>query len=1032
MHRFALIFAVVVLAGASQTTAFAQSVLNLTPSRVVGQPSVNFRSGNPNVVEGRELYAPLDVAVDLSSTPRPVYVADFANHRVLGWRDSQNFASGAMADYVLGQIDKITTLAQGPNTARSLGFSGPAAVAVDSKGNVYVMDSGNNRILRFPKSQILSEEIPIPDMVIGQPGFTTATANQGGISEKSLSLSGTGRGDMAFDSRGNLWVTDPGNNRVLRYPVSALDAGASRPSADVVVGQADFTTGSLATDPPDQAPGSTTINSLNKSILRQPYILAVDPDGRLYVGDTFDRVVVYLPEVTTARIGSRVVGIQVVPQGQQARIDEVVIGRPTGLFIAGNRLGVVDSQLNRIVLYPPYTEWPAESETQISPAANVVIGQQNFARFEANRNQNEPSGAGFSNPTGVFYSGPELWVADTGNNRVLVLPEATASATATRVLGQVALNFSAPNITEGKELFLFQGFGAGNISGNFSDGAGIAIDNNPGGTPRLYIADTFNNRILGYRDARRVRPGDAADIVIGQSDFQRTQFNAPFNTAESLTSSGLFRPSGLAVDSNGDLYVADSGNARVLRFPKPFDNVVPGERMRANLVLGQLSFTAKITDASARNMIYPFGLALTVEGSLVVSDAVHSRLLFFRRPVNGDFTNGQAAERVIGQPDFFTVGGSNAARRLNSPRHIAVDTDDRLYVADAGNNRVQVYDRITTGNNDPDPAFSLTGIQNPQGVWVSPFTGEIWVANTRGDQATRFPRFERLAISTRSDYTIPSSAPLALTQDASGNLYIAEGRNRIAMFYNALRFQTAGNYAERSLAPGTITTLYAAGGGVTFGNANVAFSTVPLPTELNDIQVLLNEAPVPLYYVGGAQGTPQINFLVPMNAPDSGTAEIQVVRKSTGQIIGISNPQFARVSPALFVQGGGIQGQLAALNEDNTVNSESNPAAKRSIIQLFGTGQGFIPNAPPDGTPPTGPVETPGKPNVYLGGADLVKPEDILYSGLAPSLVGVWQINARIPADAAPGRNDAYVQLNSVPSNQANGQRLTTYIAVKP
>ena len=65
-------------------------------------------------------------------------------------------------------------------------------------------------------------------------------------------------------------------------------------------------------------------------------------------------------------------------------------------------------------------------------------------------------------------------------------------------------------------------------------------------------------------------PGDAADIVIGQNDLYRTLANAPQNNADIQTDTGLFRPTGLAVDTNGDLFVADSGNARVLRFASPF------------------------------------------------------------------------------------------------------------------------------------------------------------------------------------------------------------------------------------------------------------------------------------------------------------------------------------------------------------------------------------------------------------------------------------------------------------------------------
>ena len=105
----------------------------------------------------------------------------------------------------------------------------------------------------------------------------------------------------------------------------------------------------------------------------------------------------------------------------------------------------------------------------------------------------------------------------------------------------------------------------------------MAIDNRST-PPRLYIADTYNNRILGYRDARKCSPERSADIVIGQSDLNRVLINAPQNNAEVPTDSGLFRPTGLIVDTNGDLFVADSGNARVLRFPSPFEQAIaPGD-----------------------------------------------------------------------------------------------------------------------------------------------------------------------------------------------------------------------------------------------------------------------------------------------------------------------------------------------------------------------------------------------------------------------------------------------------------------------
>jgi uncharacterized protein (TIGR03437 family) len=988
----------------------------------VGQPTLAIRSGNPNVVEGREFWNPWSVAVDRSSTPPALYVSDTRNHRVLGWRNATSFSNGAAADIVVGQVDKLSTTPLGPGSSRPTGLNTPGAIAVDTDGNLYVVDSANNRILRYAKPFEQVDEVKVPNMVIGQSSFAVREANAGGRSERTVAIAASnaiGRSGLAFDTQGNLFFSDPLNHRVLRYPKRVLDQGASGPAADMVLGQADFLQG--------EAPPATPETRASKNLIRAPSGLAVDNDGRLYVADELSRVLVFTPPLSNSKAASRIMGLYNPEPGQTyASAFSLLVAE--GVFMVGNRPAVVDSGQNRILIYDPYPEWPAEDAVLPSPPARIAIGQPDFGSGQPNRGQPEASELGLVAPLAASYSGSELFVADTGNNRVLVYPQLAVGAGATRVLGQVDFNLSGVNSVEGKELFLVNP-----AAGNLSQGGGVAVDNSAE-TPHLYVADTFNNRVLGYRDARTVRAGDKADIVIGQSDLNRVMVNAPQNVASVQTSSGLFFPTALAVDRNGDLVVADSGNARVLRFASPFrqENIPPaGERYTANLVLGQSNFSSRIIDASSRTMAYPNGLAFTVEGHLLVSDAAHNRVLFFRKPAGGDFTNGMAAEKVIGQPDFFSVSASNAQNRMNTPGDVATDTDDRLYVADTENNRVLVYDRITTAATDPAPAFILTGLNRPQAVHVSPFTGEIWVANSGANRATRFRRFERLALDSRPDYEIPSAVPLALTQDASGNLYTAEGVNRLAIFYNGMSFQTAGNYSDRALSPGTIGIVYPRGQNISFGSTTQAFNElpnpVPLPIELAGLRLLVNDAPAPLYFVSPLQ----INFLVPMNVPTSGTSEYQVVRASTGEILGAGTFPMAAVSPALFVQENAESGQVAALNENNSVNTPENPAARGSVVQIFGTGQGIVSNAPPDGTPPSGPVSTNLRPRVLIG-TDFVPDENILYSGLAPSLVGVWQINVRIPQNTAPsGQVDIVVQQGSVNSNfGTGGKRLRTTIAV--
>src|ERR1019366_4858399 len=97
------------------------------------------------------------------------------------------------------------------------------------------------------------------------------------------------------------------------------------------------------------------------------------------------------------------------------------------------------------------------------------------------------------------------------------------------------------------------------------------------------------------------------------------------------------------------------------------------------------------------------------------------------------------------------------------------------------------------------------------------------------------------------------------------------------------------------------------------------------------------------------------------------------------------------------------QGQAALLNQNNSQNLGTNPAARGSVIQIFATGGGdttpsLLPGQPAD---PTGNplVLTNLQPTVTIGG----QPATVLFSGMAPGFVGLWQINAQIPQTVTPG-----------------------------
>jgi len=545
--------------------------------------------------------------------------------------------------------------------------------------------------------------------------------------------------------------------------------------------------------------------------------------------------------------------------------------------------------------------------------------------------------------------------------------------------------------------------------------------------PHLYVADVFNNRVLGFKDARNVQSGQKADIVIGQPDFYTAVPNYPGGTAQSLSASSLSFPEGVAVDANGDLWVADTSNARVLRFPQPFAQTgMP----QANLVIGQTSFVSKITDASSQTMAAPWGLAFTTSGSLVVSDSVQNRVLFFRKPSGGDFTIGQAAATVIGEPDFITV----STTEMHSPRGIAADPTDNLFVADTLNSRVLVYPNVSQLSNDPPVSFFLTSDGNganftdPVGLAVDQTTGELWVTDTFANpgRVVRFPSYNFLILSPASNLTFNDSGPVAVTLDSFGNPIIAESSaNRISFYYRANGSAgNAANYFAR-YSPGMLATLKPSANS-TFGSTTATNSQIPVPTTLGDVKVVVNGVASPVIYASPTQ----INFQIPSVTPVSSTpVEIDVIRASTGQVLSAGEYRIDPFSPGIFTLNASGTGALIAQNPDGSLNGSSHPAKAGSTITFYGTGEGVISGAPPDGTPPTGALSTSVTPTVVINGVYAT----VQYSGVAPGFIGLWQLNVVVPASVPPGTVNVAVDLNGAISTlDPNNNRIFTTIVTSP
>jgi sugar lactone lactonase YvrE len=170
---------------------------------VLGQP--NFTSNTPATTQSG-MTIPNDVAVDGSGN---LFVTDSANNRVLRFDNATSKANGAAADGVLGQPNFTSNT---PATTQS-GMRLPRSIAADNSGRLYVTESGNHRLLIFNNAATKGNGAPA-DNVLGQAGFTTGTANAGGISASTLN---SPRGVFFDNAALRLWVADRQNQRVLRF-----------------------------------------------------------------------------------------------------------------------------------------------------------------------------------------------------------------------------------------------------------------------------------------------------------------------------------------------------------------------------------------------------------------------------------------------------------------------------------------------------------------------------------------------------------------------------------------------------------------------------------------------------------------------------------------------------------------------------------------------------------------------------------------------------------------------------------------------
>ncbi|MBI4464732.1 MAG: hypothetical protein HY647_08530, partial [Acidobacteria bacterium] len=198
----------------------------------------------------------------------------------------------------------------------------------------------------------------------------------------------------------------------------------------------------------------------------------------------------------------------------------------------------------------------------------------------------------------------------------------------------------------------------------------------------------------------------------------------------------------------------------------------------------------------------------------------------------------------------------------------------------------------------------------------------------------------------------------------------------------------------RPLSPGSIFSLFGsnlASAGECYGGT--CLTGFPLPTTLGGVSVKIGGYDAPLFYAGPGQ----IDGQVPVEMANATSAAVVVTAR--GIISAQRTIQLDPTQPGIY-KAGGTQG--AILNQDYSANSSSNPADRGSVIQIFATGLGptnppVATGAPAPNTPPFAVVTNPV--TVTIGGINA----SVEFQALAPNYVGLYQVNARVPAGVSSG-----------------------------
>src|ERR1017187_2970411 len=596
-----------------------------------------------------------------------------------------------------GQTYTISTFAGGglprniAGTSASLGSDPPQFIAADPAGNLFFVHQ--NTVLR------LDATTGILTLVAGN-GTTGFSGDNGPATSAQLNFPA----GVAVDSAGNLYIADSSSNRVRKVSNGVITTVAGNGTAGISG---------------DNGPATS-------AQLIFPQVIAVDSAANLYIADNYSgRVRMVSNGVIATVAGNGTQGFS----GDNGPATGAQLGVPAGVAVdsAGN-LYIAD--LYRI--------------RKVSNGVITTVAGNGTTGF---RGDNGPATNAQLDPRGVAVdSAGNLYVADGNNDRI----RKVSNGVITTVAGNGTAGFSGDNgPATSAELYI---------------PLGVAVDS----AGNLYIADFANGLI------RKV-----SNSVITTVAGNGTAFSGDNGPA---TSAQLSFPSGGAADSAGNFYIADFGNYRIRnrKVPNGVITTVAGN--------GTDGFSGDNGPATSAQLHGPWGVAVDSAGNLYVADRDNNRI---RKVSNGVITT-VAGNGTVG---FSGDSGPATSAQLSLPNSVAVDSAGNVYIADSNNNRVRKVSNgvITTvaGNGlygysgDNGPATSAH-LYTPFGVAVDS-VGNLYIADTGNYRIRKVSNGVITTIAGNGTHGFSGDngpatsaqlyAPFGVTLDSVGKVYVVDRDN---------------------------------------------------------------------------------------------------------------------------------------------------------------------------------------------------------------------------------------------------------------